>query len=144
MKTSLPRLAALAAALGLAACSSVGGMMGGSTEHLTLTGTNETPAVDTSASGSGTVTVGPDRTVHADITVTGMQATMAHIHEAPTGKAGKVIIPLTEEGANHFVSPPGAKLTEEQYEAYKAGNLYVNVHSAQHKAGEVRAQLAAR
>jgi len=47
-------------------------------------------------------------------------------------------------GDNHFTAPAGAKLTEEQYEAYKAGKLYVNVHSKQHPAGEIRAQLASR
>ena len=35
----------------------------------------------------------------------------------------------------------GAKLTDDQYAAYKAGNLYVNVHSAANKGGEVRGQI---
>ena len=43
-----------------------------------------------------------------------------------------------------FVAPDGAKLTEAQYAAYKAGNLYVNVHSAKFPNGEVRAQIAGR
>ena len=37
--------------------------------------------------------------------------------------------------------PPGSKLTDEQYTSFKSGNLYVNVHSAEHKPGEIRAQL---
>jgi len=37
--------------------------------------------------------------------------------------------------------PPGSKLTDEQYASFKAGNLYVNVHSTEHKPGEIRAQL---
>ena len=32
-------------------------------------------------------------------------------------------------------------LTDAQYEAFKAGNLYVNVHSAANKGGEIRGQL---
>jgi hypothetical protein len=145
MKRTLPRLTLLAAAVALAGCSTMHGMMNSSSsQQVALTGAQETPPVQTSASGSGTVTVNPDRTVSADITVNGMNATAAHIHEGAMGVAGKVIVPLTKEGDNHFVAPAGAKLTEQQYEEYKAGKLYVNVHSAQHPGGEVRAQLAAR
>lgn len=144
MKTTLPRLTLIAAALALTACSSMHSMMNSSSQQVSLTGVQETPPVETSASGSGTVTVNADHTVSADISVTGMSATAAHIHEGAMGMAGKVIVPLTKEGDNHFVAPAGAKLTDEQYEAYKAGNLYVNVHSARHPGGEVRAQLAAR
>jgi hypothetical protein len=32
-------------------------------------------------------------------------------------------------------------LTDAQYEAFKAGNLYVNVHSDANKGGEIRGQL---
>jgi hypothetical protein len=59
---------------------------------------------------------------------------------APAGANGPVIIPLTKY-ENTFSAPAGAKLTDEQYAAYKAGNLYVNVHSNDNKGGEVRAQL---
>jgi hypothetical protein len=37
--------------------------------------------------------------------------------------------------------PAGAKLNSAQMDALKGGNLYVNVHSADHKGGEIRAQL---
>lgn len=137
----LPRnLALLAAAVILASCSTMQGMMGGG--NVKLTAANEVPPSSSSATGSGTVTVADDHSVKADITVTGMTATAAHIHEGAMGANGKVIVPLTKEGDNHFVSPAGAKLSDEQYAAYKAGNLYVNVHSAAHPGGEVRAQLA--
>ncbi len=140
MKALSRTLVAAACAAALGACSTMDHMM--HSQNVTLTGAEEVPAVQTSASGSGTVTVNPDHTVSADITVTGMNATAAHIHEGAAGKNGKVIVPLTKAGDNHFVAPPGAKLTDEQYDAYKAGNLYVNAPSAQHPGGEVRAQLA--
>jgi len=136
-------LLALACIAALGACSSMENMMHGSgSQHVSLSGANEVPPVQSAASGSGTVTVNPDHTVSVDLTVTGMNATAAHIHEAAAGKNGKVIVPLTKEGDNHFVSPPGARLTEEQYEAYKRGDLYVNAHSKDHPGGEIRAQLA--
>ena len=110
-------------------------------EKVSLSGAHEVPAVQTSAMGTGNVTVRPDKTVSVDITVSGMTPTAAHIHEGAMGANGKVIVPLTKKGDNEFVSAEGAKMTDEQYAAYKAGNTYLNVHSAAHPGGEIRAQL---
>ncbi|MFC0659393.1 CHRD domain-containing protein [Eoetvoesiella caeni] len=71
----------------------------------------------------------------------GYGVAMAHIHEAATGKNGPPIITLEKKGDNQWMVPANAKLTDAQYKAYKAGNLYVNVHSATHKGGEIRDQL---
>ena len=112
-----------------------------STQQIVLSGSNEVPPVTTSASGTGTVAINPDHTVSASISVTGMMATASHIHEGAAGTNGPVIVPFTKTGDNAFAAPAGAKLTDSQYASYKAGNLYVNVHSAQHPGGEIRAQL---
>ena len=126
----------------LAGCAQVQRMTeGGNTHRITLSGANEVPPVQTSASGTGTVTVNTDRTVTARITVTGMTATAAHIHEGNSTSNGPVIVPFVKEGDNTFVAPPGARMTEAQYAAYRAGNTYVNVHSARNPPGEIRAQL---
>ena len=108
---------------------------------VTLSGSQEVPPVTTSASGSGTITVGADKSVSGSITVTGVAATAAHIHEGPSGKNGPVIVPLTKTSDNVWSVAAGAKLTDVQNESYKAGNLYVNVHSAANKGGEIRDQL---
>lgn len=107
-----------------------------------LSGDQEVPQVSSSASGNGTITVSPDRSVSGSITVSGMEPTAAHIHEGAQGKNGPVIIPLSKSSDNSWSVPAGAKLTDAQYESYLAGNLYVNVHSAAHKGGEIRAQLS--
>lgn len=108
-----------------------------------LTGASEVPPVTTSAMGMVHITVLPDHTVSGNIKLSGMVPTMAHIHEAAAGKNGPVIVTLTKSDNNSFTVPGDAKLTDAQYTSYKAGNLYVNVHSAQSPGGEIRAQLPA-
>jgi len=109
---------------------------------VTLTGDQEAPAVKTSASGSGTiVVVSSDKSVSGSITTSGVVATAAHIHEAARGQNGPIIIPLTKSSENSWSVPAGAKLTDAQYASYLKGNLYVNVHSAANKGGEIRGQL---
>jgi hypothetical protein len=106
-----------------------------------LSGDQEVPPVQTQASGSGTITVNDDKSVSGSVTTTGMKASAAHIHEAAAGKNGPVAIPLEKKSDNEFAVPAGAKLSDAQYKALRAGNLYVNVHSDAHKNGEIRAQL---
>ena len=107
----------------------------------TLNGSAEVPAVTTSATGTAQITVSPSRMVSGEIVVTGIDPTVAHIHEAAAGKNGPPIITLIKTTNDKFSVPPDAKLTEAQYTSYMTGNLYLNVHSAQHPDGEIRAQL---
>jgi hypothetical protein len=106
-----------------------------------LSGSQEMPPVTTSATGSGTITVGDDKSVSGSVTTTGVSGTAAHIHMAAAGANGPVIVPLTKSGDNGWAVAPGAKLTEAQYEAFKAGNLYLTVHSEANKGGEIRGQI---
>lgn len=108
---------------------------------IALSGSQEVPPVTTSASGSGTITIGADKSVGGSVTTTGVAAIAAHIHQGAAGQNGPVIIPLTKTADNVWSVPAGAKLTDEQFAAFKAGNLYVNVHSAANKGGEIRGQL---
>lgn len=114
---------------------------GGGGVKVKLTGDEEVPPVKTTASGTGSFNISSDKSVSGSITTTGVDGTAAHIHEGPAGKNGPIIVPLTKGANNTWSVAPGAKLTDAQYESYKAGNLYVNVHSAANKGGEIRAQL---
>jgi hypothetical protein len=107
---------------------------------LTLSGTNEVPPVATSATGSGTLSIADDGAVSGSIVTMGVAATAAHIHEGAVGANGPVVIPLVKDG-DTFKVPAGAKLNAAQMASFKAGNLYVNVHSAANPGGEIRAQL---
>ena len=136
-----------AAALALAGCETISGAWDStkamfSGNNVTLSGSEEVPPVTTSATGGGTIKVGDDKSVSGSVKTSGVVATAAHIHIGAPGKNGPIIIPLTKGGDGSTWSvPAGAKLTDAQYAAYKAGNLYVNVHSAANKGGEIRGQL---
>lgn len=109
--------------------------------NVVLDGRHEMPAVSTSATGRGTITILMDRSVSGSVVTSGIAATAAHIHMAPAGQNGPVIVPLTKTGDNVWSVPAGIRLTDAQYEQFKQGNLYVNVHSAAHPNGEIRGQL---
>jgi len=106
-----------------------------------LSGDMEVPPVTTKATGDGMITIKPDMSVSGKVMTSGMAATMAHVHIGKAGTNGPVLITLTKSGDNGWMVPEGSKLSEAEYKAYKAGELYVNVHSAEHKPGEIRAQL---
>jgi len=122
---------ALALASGIAAADS----------KVALSGSEEVPAVTTSATGTGTIAIKDDKSVTGSVTTKDIVGVAAHIHLAPAGKNGPPVITLTKKSDNEWTVPEGSKLTDEQYAAYKAGSLYVNVHSAANKGGEIRAQL---
>lgn len=141
-RRSLVRALAVAGAIGIvAACTSMGGDP--SMQKVDLLPGNEVPAVSSSASGSASVTIKADRSVSASVSASGMTATASHIHDGAMGTNGPVIVPFTKTGDNTFAAPAGAMLTEAQYADYKAGKLYVNVHSAAFPGGEIRGQLKA-
>jgi hypothetical protein len=115
-------------------------MSSGSAVKVNLSGAEEVPPVSVPGSGSGSFMISADGMVSGSVTTTGVQGTAAHIHIGARGTNGPVIIPFTKSG-DTYSAPAGAKLNDAQMQAFKAGNLYVNVHTAQNKGGEVRGQL---
>jgi hypothetical protein len=111
------------------------------TVSVDLKGASEVPANNSTASGTGSISVAADKSVSGKITTTGIEGKMAHIHTGAAGANGPVLVGLTKDGDNGWTVPAGAKFTDEQYAAYLAGGLYVNVHTAAHPGGEIRGQL---
>ena len=106
-----------------------------------LSGKEEVPAVETEASGTAKITVADDHSVTGSIETKKIDGTAAHIHVGAPGENGPPIVIFVKGEEGKWNAPAGAKFNAEQYNAFKEGKLYINVHSAAHKPGEIRGQL---
>ncbi|WP_331232574.1 CHRD domain-containing protein [Natronorarus salvus] len=130
-----------------------------------LTGAAEVPPVETNASGRATFEVAEDGSaVHFQVYIDCIQnVTQGHIHLGAEGENGPVVVwlypqdtrePTLLEGVRRdFVLAEGT-LTEEDLvgdfegeslgslaEAMREEDVYVNIHSEQNPAGEIRGQI---
>lgn len=111
-----------------------------------LAGTSEVPPVQTAGSGSARLTYDPGtRVVTWDITFSQLSspATMSHFHgPAAAGKNAPVLIWLSKKGEAPASPITGqTTLSPEDAKMFEAGDMYVNVHSQEHPAGEIRGQV---
>jgi hypothetical protein len=70
-----------------------------------------------------------------------MTLAVAHIRLGAPGQSGPPIVAPIKVAEDLWSVPPGFRFTDEQYASFKAGDVYVNIQSPWHKAGEIRAQL---
>lgn len=107
-----------------------------------LTGTQEVPPNASTAIGIGVIIVDPVAKKLAISTATmGITGTAAHIHEGALGVSGPIVFPLTETPLGSGIWITETSLTDQQLNTLRAGNYYVNVHSAAFPNGEIRAQI---
>jgi len=113
-----------------------------------LSGAQENPATTSAATGRGAVVVNPTtKEITGGITFTGLTPTAGghHIHQAPAGNPtgnGSIIIGLTLDPSGRVATvPAGTTLSDAQYAALLAGELYFNVHTAANPGGEIRGQI---
>jgi hypothetical protein len=137
-------LAISAAAMLLAATTSVT-FAGGRPLSTTMAGANEVPPADPDGWGSVDITLNQGQgEVCVDITVANitLPATGAHIHFAPVGVNGGIVVPLPAPDASGTSSgcvaadPQLIKAIRQNPEAY-----YVNVHNVDYPGGAIRGQL---
>lgn len=112
----------------------------------TLKGQSEVPKVETKAKGSASLTLNGD-SVYVNGSFSDLSSTYvaSHIHMGSEGENGDPVIPLDPEIGDDQTSgkwDASYAISDAQKEALKAGNLYVNVHSENHKSGEIRGQLS--
>lgn len=128
-----------------------------------LKGENEVPAVETNAQGQAIFKVSKDGTsIDYKLIVSNIEnVLMAHIHNAPAGENGGIVVwlypesppPALIEGRFQGVLATGTieeddlvgsmegETLDVLLEEIKAGNTYVNVHTEQNPGGEVRGQI---
>jgi CHRD domain len=145
MKSLIAKFVLAIAVVALAGCAGVrekmpAWMPGSGAIKVNLSGAEEVPPVTAQGSGSGSFRVSEDGTLSGSVTTKDVEGTQAHIHRAAKGQNGPIIVPLDKKGDTYSV-PAGRKLTPQQMDDLKAGNLYVNVHTNRNKGGEVRGQL---
>ena len=106
-----------------------------------LTGSQETPANSSTATGRATLLLSPDeKTARLSLAFNGLSSaqTDAHIHgPAGPGVSAPVIFPLPQGQ----LSDLAITLTPSQVQDLKNGLFYINVHSANFTAGESRGQF---
>jgi hypothetical protein len=108
-----------------------------------LSSASEVPPV--TGAGKGTATASLDtaaKTLTWTVTYSGLSgpATAGHIHgPAVAGANAGVLVPFTGDLASPIKG--SATLTDAQISDLEAGKLYVNLHTADNKPGEIRGQL---
>ena len=135
---------ALSRSLGLAAVLACSILLSANVfaQELRLTGEQEVPPNTSTVVGTGSIKIDADGNVSGSVSApTLKQPRAAHIHLGAPGQSGPPIITLNGGDPGTWTVPQGAKLTPEQMLSWKAGNLYVNVHTEAHPGGELRTQL---
>ncbi len=116
------------------------------TQDVALAGSNEVPAVATSATGTARFRLTSDGSLYYFINVTGLTTgdgtiTAAHIHNGATGANGSVLVALAGGAADIGVDKK-IVLTDVQKTAITGtAALYVNVHSSNFTSGLIRGQI---
>jgi Cu/Zn superoxide dismutase len=96
------------------------------------------------ATGSGMVSIDRNhQNVSLHVVTDGLTGDLAasHMHEAPIGANGNVIVDLTTLYSNGTLFLDGAETDTALINRIRAGNTYINVHTATHPAGEIRGQI---
>jgi CHRD domain len=109
-----------------------------------LNGANENPPADLGGRGNAFLLVSADRTkICYLITVSNLQGDviLAHIHQAPKGVNGPIVVPLTAPigGASADCATVPADLGSAIVDS--PDQYYVNVHTTMFPAGAIRGQL---
>ncbi|MEO5591999.1 MAG: CHRD domain-containing protein [Chitinophagaceae bacterium] len=110
-----------------------------------LSGANEVPAVNTTATGVALLRLMTDKTLYSKITVTNLEGTdalsVAHIHgPAAAGVNAAVLQGLCSSAADFGIVKTNL-LTDANVTALKTAAVYVNAHTTLFPGGKIRGQI---
>jgi hypothetical protein len=126
-----------------------------------MSGSDQVPQIDTLAQGQAIFKLSADGTgLEFRVIVANIDNVIgAHIHLAPAGENGPIVLPLL---GNPFIPDPGVTVNgilvmgfataadvsgplagnlDALVEAMESGNTYVNVHTVEFRPGEIRGQI---
>lgn len=107
-----------------------------------LSSDNEVHSVTSDAEGMAVVRVYPDME-HIEIKVlfdgTTSPIVGAHLHNAPAGMDGGVVLNLSDDVNGNMIAT--TKMNASLIAELVAGNIYLNIHTEDNPAGEIRGQL---
>jgi hypothetical protein len=106
-----------------------------------LTSQQEVPPLESRAGGTAKFEVTPDGYVVGTVQTFGINGVAAYIAQGAADVNGRVVVPLKQKNDHEWVTPEGAALTAKQLDAFKIGDLYVNVDTDAHPSGQVRGVL---
>lgn len=113
-------------------------------ELITLSGANEVPAVSTTATGTALIRVTSAKKIYTKVTIVNLEMgdtlKVAHIHKAPAGANGSVILGFYSSAAD-FGTVKVTTLTDDLYASLKTDAIYVNAHSTSNPGGLIRGQI---
>ncbi|MFP2912409.1 CHRD domain-containing protein [Pyxidicoccus sp. 3LFB2] len=115
----------------------------------TLAGSEEVPPVTTGATGAANAELDGDELVvngsfsNLSSDLFPVAGSAAHVHNAPRGENGPIVFNLVVTSTdNRSGTFEGRKtLTDEEKDLFEDGNFYVNIHTANFNAGELRGQF---
>ncbi|WP_372950105.1 CHRD domain-containing protein [Mariniphaga sp.] len=125
-----------------------------------LSGDQEVPPAETNANGQVNFKMSKDGdALHFKLIVANINDVFAaHIHLAPEGINGPVVVALYTSGliagqtngilaegvitAENLVGPLSGETLDDLISELEAGNAYVNVHTSVYRGGEIRGQIS--
>lgn len=109
-----------------------------------LSGNQEVLSGNNSAIGLAMGTISSDlQTLQYFLLVDNLSGpvTDAHIHNAPLGSAGGVVLSLNNDISGSLITNTNVPVTSDFLENFLVGDLYFNVHTEEAPAGEIRGQI---